>query len=50
MVILYKEGKADYLILGNYRPITLENTFSKILKRGIIDHIVDIAEKYNLLL
>jgi hypothetical protein len=24
--ILYKEGKADYLFLGSYRPITLENT------------------------
>src|SRR6266567_3091799 len=31
-VILYKEGKADYLILGSYRPIAFKNTFSKILK------------------
>ena len=23
-VVLYKEGKADYLIPGNYRPITLK--------------------------
>ena len=50
MVILYKEGKADYLILESYRTIALENTFSKILKRVIVDYIVDIAEKYTLLL
>ena len=28
--ILYKEGKADYLLLGSYRPIALKNTLSKI--------------------
>src|SRR6266700_1449456 len=39
-VILYKEGKADYLILRNYRPIILKNTLSKILKGVIIDYIV----------
>ena len=50
-VILYKEGKADYLLLGNYRPIALENTLSKILKRVIIiEHIVSIAKEYTLLL
>src|SRR6266702_2727962 len=32
IVILHKEGKADYLLLGNYRPITLKNILSKILK------------------
>ena len=24
IVVLYKEGKADYLILGSYHPITLK--------------------------
>ena len=48
--ILYKEGKVDYLLLGSYRLIALKNTFSKILKRVIVDHIVDIAEEYTLLL
>ena len=48
--ILYKEGKADYLFLGSYRPIALENTLSKILERVIADYIVDIAKKYTLLL
>src|ERR1700733_7616256 len=48
--ILCKEGKADYLFLGSYRPITLENTLSKILEREIVDHIVDMAKEYALLL
>ena len=48
--VLYKEGKADYLFLGSYRPITLENTLSKILKRVIVDYIVDIGKEHVLLL
>ena len=50
MVVLRKKGKADYLILGSYRPIALENTLSKILERVIADHIVDTVEEYALLL
>ena len=49
-IILYKEGKADYLFLKSYRPIALENTLSKILKKVIIDCIADIAKEYTLLL
>ena len=48
-VILWKEGKANYLIPGSYRPIALENTLSKILEKVIADHIADTAEKYALL-
>ena len=48
-VILYKKGKADYLILGSYHPITLENTLSKILKRIIVKYIADIAKEHTLL-
>ena len=48
--ILYKEGKVDYLFLGSYRPIALENTLSKILERVIVDYIVDTAKEYALLL
>ena len=48
--ILYKEGKVDYLLLGSYCPITLENTLSKILERIIADYIVDMAKEYALLL
>ena len=43
IVILYKKGKVDYLLLGSYRPIALENTLSKILKMVIVEYIVDIA-------
>ncbi len=50
MVILRKEGKVDYLILGSYRPIALENTLSKILEKVIADYIVDTVEEYALLL
>jgi len=49
-VVLRKEGKVDYLILGSYRPIALENTLSKILEKVIADYIADIAKEYNLLL
>jgi hypothetical protein len=49
-VILQKEGKADYLIPGSYRPIALENTLSKILEKVIADRIADTAKKYDLLL
>ena len=48
--ILYKEGKADYLFLKNYRPITLKNTLSKILKKVIVDYIADTVKEYTLLL
>jgi len=50
MFILCKEGKVDYLFLGSYRPIALENTLSKILERVIADRIVDMVEEYALLL
>jgi len=49
-IILRKEGKANYLIPGSYRPIALKNTLSKILEKVIADHIVDMAEKHALLL
>ena len=50
MIILYKKGKADYLFLGSYRPITLENTLSKILKRVIVNYMADTAQEHTLLL
>jgi len=49
-VVLRKEGKVDYLILGSYRPIALENTLSKILEKVIVDRIVDTVEEHALLL
>ena len=50
IIILHKEDKADYLLLGNYCPITLENTLSKILERVIVEHMADIAKEHALLL
>ena len=50
MFVLRKEGKVDYLFLGSYRPIALENTLNKILERVIADYITDIAKEYALLL
>ena len=50
MVVLYKKGKVDYLLLGNYCPISLENTLSKILERVIVEYIVDTAKEHALLL
>jgi hypothetical protein len=47
--ILYKEGKADYLLLRSYYFIILENTLSKILERVVVDYIADIAKEYALL-
>ena len=49
MIILRKKGKADYLFPGSYRPITLENTLSKILEKVIADRMADTAEEYALL-
>jgi hypothetical protein len=48
--VLRKEGKADYSLPGSYRPITLENTLSKILERVIADYMAVTAKEYALLL
>ena len=50
IVVLHKKGKADYSLPGNYHPIALKNTLSKILKRVIAKYIANTAEKYALLL
>ena len=50
IVILYKEGKADYLLLKSYRHIALKNTLNKILERVIVKHIADTAKEHALLL
>ena len=49
-IILYKEGKADYLFPKSYHPIALKNTLSKILERVIADYIADTAKEHALLL
>jgi hypothetical protein len=48
--ILYKESKANYLLLKSYCFITLENTLSKILERVGVNYIINIAKEYALLL
>ena len=50
MAIIREISKADYLTLGSYQPIILENTLSKILQKVIADYIVDMAKEYALLL
>ena len=50
MFILCKKDKTDYLFLGSYRPIALENTLSKILKKVIVNRIADTAKEHALLL
>ena len=48
--VLWKKGKIDYLFLGSYCLIALENTLSKILEKVIADYIVDMAKEHALLL
>ena len=49
--ILRKEGKADYLFLGSYRPITLENTLKKEVRnswrRFINKYTINLSLSYN---
>ena len=47
--ILRKKGKVNYLFLESYCSITLKNTLNKILKKVIVDYIVDIAKEHVLL-
>ncbi len=49
MIVLRKEGKADYLLLKNYWLIALKNTLSKILKKVVVKYMADIAKEYALL-
>ena len=48
-VVFRKDGKKDYSFLKNYRPITLKNTFVKIIEGFIVGRITNVFEKYNLL-
>jgi len=50
IVVLYKEGKKDYSLLGNYRLITLKNTLVKVLEKYVANIILKTAEEYRLLL
>jgi len=48
-VVLYKERKKDYSLLGSYRLITLKNMLVKVLKKHIANIISKAAEEYRLL-
>jgi len=49
-VVLYKEGKKDYSLLGSYRLIILKNTLVKVLEKYVANIILKAAEEYKLLL
>jgi len=49
MVVLRKEGKKDYFLLGSYKLIALENMLAKVLEKYIVNIILEVVEKYRLL-
>jgi len=49
-VVLCKEGKKDYSLLGSYKLITLKNMLVKVLEKYIANIISKAAEEYRLLL
>ena len=49
-VVLYKEGKKDYSLLGSYRLIALKNMLVKVLEKHIANIISEAAEEHRLLL
>jgi len=48
-IVLRKEGKKDYSLLGSYRLIALENTLAKVLEKHIANIISKATEEYRLL-
>jgi len=44
-IVLYKEGKKDYSLLGSYKLITLKNTLVKVLEKYIANIISKAAEE-----
>jgi len=48
-MVLHKEGKKDYSLLGSYRLIALENTLAKVLEKYIANIISKAAEEHGLL-
>jgi len=49
-VVLYKEEKKDYSLLGSYRLIALKNMLAKVLEKHVANIISKAVEKYRLLL
>jgi len=49
IIVLCKEEKKNYFLLGSYRLITVKNTLVKVLKKYIANIILEAAEEYRLL-
>jgi len=49
-IVLHKEGKKDYSLLGSYKLIILKNILVKVLKKYIVNIISKAAEEHRLLL
>jgi len=49
IMVLCKEGKKDYSLLGSYRPITLKNMLVKVLEKHVANIISKATEEYRLL-
>jgi len=47
-VVLHKEEKKDYSLLGSYRLITLKNILAKVLEKYVADIISKAVEEYRL--
>jgi len=48
-IVLRKEGKKNYSLLGSYRLITLKNMLVKVLEKYVANIISKAAEEYRLL-
>ena len=48
-IVLCKEGKKDYSLLGSYQLIALKNTLSKVIKKHVANTIADAVEAHSLL-
>jgi hypothetical protein len=46
---LYKKGKKDYSLLGNYHLIALENILAKVVKKVLMNRLSLVVEEHNLL-
>jgi hypothetical protein len=49
-ITLYKEDKKDYSLSSSYRPIALENTLAKVIKKILVIRLSRAVEEYTLLL
>jgi len=48
-VVLQKKRKKNYSLSSSYRPITLENTIAKLMKKLVTERIADTTEVHGLL-